>query len=327
VVYEFACAMARRGHTVQLFHGGFFQGDVHGLEDIDWFEFHPSLHHHFAPGGAPDESIPDGDVLFGFAPERASLTRIGLPVVLIQGWMMLGRELELAAYRSPCPKVCVATWLVDVARELGVPDHELVHVPVGLRTEKYRLVRPIEDRPPRVTYCYSSHYQKGPDLALDVLAEVHRRVPEAEVTLFGAVAPEHVIPDWMTYRTHPPQAELVDDIYNGSRIVLSTSVVEGFGLFGIEAMACGAALVTTDNGGSRDYAIDGETALVADQDDRDGLVDHVVALLRDDEQRIRIARTGQEFVQRFQWDRSAELLEQFLERYVAEPEAFGVRRG
>ena len=189
--------MARRGHTVHLFHGGFFEGNVRGIEDIDWFEFDPRVVHTFAPEGAADEMIPDADVLFGFAPERASLTRIGLPVVLIQGWGMLGAALEAAVYHSPCPKVCVATWLVDKARAIDVPERELVHVPVGLRTEKYRLRRPIAPRPPRIAYCYSAHPQKGPDLAFEVLEAVHRAVPEAEITMFSAVAPEHPIPDWI----------------------------------------------------------------------------------------------------------------------------------
>ena len=60
----------------------------------------------------------------------------------------------------------------------------------------------------------------------------------------------------------------------------------------IEAMACGAALVTTDNGGSRDYAFDGTTALVADVGDAARLTEHVVTLLRDDALRVRDRHRG-----------------------------------
>lgn len=323
VVYEFACAMARRGHAVHLLHGGFFQGEVRGLDDIEWFDFDAPLMHHFAPDGMADDAVPDADVHFGLAALRPSLRRIGLPVVMIQGYGMLGTELEAKSYRAPCPKVCVATWLADIARGLGVPERELIHVPVGLRTEKYRLRRPIADRPPRIAYCYSAHRQKGASLALEIFDEVRTVVPEVEVTVFGAVAPEHEIPDWMTYRTNPPQSELVDEIYNQSQVVLCTSEVEGFGLSSVEAMACGAALVTTDNGGSGDYAIHGRTALVAPCGDRGALVDHVVTLLRDHRRCAELATAGQHYVQRFQWDRSGELLEEFLVGYVADPVRFG----
>src|SRR6185295_14141998 len=101
--------------------------------------------------------------------------------------------------------------------------------------------------------------------------------------------------------------------YNRSRIFLCSSRVEGFGLPSIEAMACGAALVTTSNGGSDDYAIHGETALVCEPDDITGMADHIARLLRDDELRIRLARQGAEYVRRtFDWDVSAEKLETFL---------------
>jgi glycosyltransferase involved in cell wall biosynthesis len=243
----------------------------------------------------------------------------GLPVVLIQGYKMLGEAREHHAFRAPCPKVCVATWLVDVGRQLGVPDAQLVHIPLGLRHDKYRLRHPIADRPPRVSFCYNAHLQKGAQLALDVLGRVAQRVPEVEVTMFGAIAPADDLPGWVTYRTNPPQQALVDDIYNASQVFLCTSEVEGFGLTSIESMACGAALVTTDNGGSRDYAVHGQTALVAPPGDGDALVEHVVSLLDDDRRRGSIASAGRDYVERFDWDRSGALLETFLERYLADP--------
>ena len=55
-------------------------------------------------------------------------------------------------------------------------------------------------------------------------------------------------------------------------IYLCPSWDEGLGMPSMEAMACGSALVTYDNGGSRDYAHDGETALVAPRRDLPALV-------------------------------------------------------
>ena len=114
--------------------------------------------------------MPAADIIFGYAPDAPH--HVGLPVVFIQGWKMLGEAREHEAFRAPCPKLCVATWLVDIGRTLGVPDEQLVHIPLGLRHEKYRLTRPIAGRPPRLAFCYSAHLQKGADLALEVLARV-----------------------------------------------------------------------------------------------------------------------------------------------------------
>ncbi len=328
MVYEFASTMAARGHRVHLFHVAFYQADATSLADIDWYTFSPGVTHHFPPVGPIDVArIPDADVIFGYTSEDAMPPQAGLPVVLIQGYKMLGEELEHPAFLSPCPKICVASWLVDVGRELGVPERELVHIPLGLRHEKYRVTRPITARAPVVSFCHSAHVQKGSHIAIGVLQQVKRAVPELEVTAFGAVPAAGDLPDWFDYRTNPSQETLVEEIYNGSRVFLCASEVEGFGLTNIEAMACGAALVTTDNGGSRDYAVPGKTALVAPTGDVDELARHVVRLLRDDDERVRLAEAGRTFVKRFEWDLSAEMLEAFLERYQADPVGFGRPRG
>ena len=85
-------------------------------------------------------------------------------------------------------------------------------------------------------------------------------------------------------------------------------------------MACGCALVTTDNGGSRDYARHDETALVVSPGDGLGLADAAEQLLRDDERRERLAATGARLVRdRFDWDNTAAVLEGHLEAYLADP--------
>ena len=123
--------------------------------------------------------------------------------------------------------------------------------------------------------------------------------------------------------TDPPQDFIVNEIYNRSRVFLCASRYEGFGFPCVEAMACGAALVTTANGASADYAIHDETALVCEPEDVTAMADSIERLLRDDEERLRLARQGGEFVrQHFDWDRSAEMLETFLNDYAAEPERY-----
>ena len=324
VIYELAAAMATRGHEVDLYHVNFFDGRVAAIEELAWFSFPEDVTHHFIPGGPRDlQSAPQGDVIFGFSFDRQMSPQSGLPAVLIQGWKMLGDDIERHAYEAPCPKVCVAGWLVDVGRDLGIPANELVHVPIGIHHESYRLTRPITDRPLRLSFCYSSHGQKAAELAIDVIHEVKRASPGLDVVAFGAQPPEHTLPSWVTFVRQPAPGQLVDEIYNTSRVFLCTSLVEGFGLANVEAMACGAALVTTDNGGSRDYALHGETALTAPYGDVVALSSHVVSLLRDDDQRVALATAGRDHVQRFDWGRTADLLEKFLERYLADPAAYG----
>jgi glycosyltransferase involved in cell wall biosynthesis len=82
----------------------------------------------------------------------------------------------------------------------------------------------------------------------------------------------------------------------------------------MEAMACGAALVTYDNGGCRDYARDGETALVARRRDVDELAGKLERMATDAPLRGRIAAAGMAFVTTaFDWDRAVARLEALFE--------------
>jgi len=82
----------------------------------------------------------------------------------------------------------------------------------------------------------------------------------------------------------------------------------------MEAMACGAALCTYDNGGCRDYALDGRTAMVAPRRDMGALARALARLVEDPDLRERIARQGREFVStRFDWERATARLETLLQ--------------
>lgn len=325
MVYEFATAMADRGHEVRFYHHELFGGDaVTSLDDISWYTFRTPFDHYFVGDeGIDPDQIPPADVFFGYSRLVEDNPHVGQPVCWIQGYRMYPDDREAENFHKPCPKICIASWLVDVALEHGVPPEQLIHISNALDHDRHRVTRPIDGRPDRVLFCHNEHPRKGAALALDVLAELHERRPDIEIVAFGSRAPAKPLPDWIDFHESPPQDVLVNDLYNGAAVFLWTSEVEGFGLPALEAMACGAALVTTDNGGSRDYAFHGETALVADYPDRAALLAHVELLLDDPQERARLARRGQELAATFSWAAAGEKLERFLVDYLADPTGYG----
>jgi glycosyltransferase involved in cell wall biosynthesis len=241
--------------------------------------------------------------------------------MLVQG-DLTGTDRLAPRMRAAFPKVCVAKWLIDVGRQAGIPDDQLVHVPYGIQHDVFRLTAPIEGRPLQVSMLYHPHPHKGARFGIDALEEVKRRIPDLQAMVFGTKNPEPPVPKWITYVRSPDRQVLVRDIYNRSRVFLQASNREGFGFTPVEAMACGCALVTTANGGSDDYAIDGVTALVAQPRDVNGMANRIKQLLLDDDTRIRLAVDGNAHVKRLDWDASAQLLEAFLRDYQAEPGRF-----
>jgi glycosyltransferase involved in cell wall biosynthesis len=326
-LYEFANGLSRRGHRVHLVHLPVIDGHIDRLDDLAWFPFDPRVEHHLFES-YDTTRLPSADFIeltaLEFFADSASRERLaawltpaaGQPFLFVQAYGIFPRDVDLRAFHTPGPKLCIARWLVNVVVDSGVPAEQVQYVSQGLDHGTFRLLQPVSDRPMQVAMLYNAHPTKGGRFGLAAIEEVHRRIPELRAVVFSNKDADVEMPPCVNFVKLPPRNVLVGEIYNGSRVFVCSSVKEGFGLSSIEAMAGGCALVTTDNGGSEDYAIDGETALVCEPRDVTGMADRIEQLLRDDGLRTRIAERGLAEVQRFDWDTSARELEEFLDCYA-----------
>lgn len=316
VIYALANALSRHGVDVNFLHGPKTDGRVASLDDIPAVCRADQVVHHLIDA-LDDPAAPDGDVVF--APNGPS--RLGLPATLIQGYRMLSEVWERAAYRSPGPRFCVATWLQEIGLQYGVAPEQLLHLPPGIDHDRFRPTSALEDRPIDVVVLHHPHREKGWPVAEAMLTELRHTRPDARLLVFGRMLDDR-IPAGVETIDSPDHRQLAEEIYGRARIFVQTSHNEGFGLTPVEAMACGAALVTTDCGGSRDYGLPGVTADVLPAGDSAGLAAAVGALLDDEPRRLRYAAAGIEHVRRFDWDLSAVGLRRDLERYLSDPEPF-----
>jgi glycosyltransferase involved in cell wall biosynthesis len=316
-LYEFANGLARRGHEVHFVHGPAWPDLISSADEL-WHPFEPSVVHHVVQR-LDDPSLPEADVVFCLS----APARLGQPAVVMQGFRMLPLEMERTAFRTPGLKVCVARWLLDVGAGFGVPAEQLHYVPMGMDHELFSVRTPADDRPYDVALWCNPHPTKGWLLGLEAIEQARRRVPDLRTIVFAAAPPDPPLDLGEGYDlvVGLDQRRLADEVFNASRVFVQSSFREGFGYTAVEAMACGAALVTTDNGGSRDYAVAGETALVTAPGDVEAMAECLVMLLTDHAERRRIAHAGERYVRRFDWDVGAELLEEVLLRYLDDPAA------
>jgi len=216
-----------------------------------------------------------------------------------------------ATYSLPLRKIVVSTWLRDIMRdrfeshaEALIPpvDLELFHpVPVTIRTSR-----------PRVLMMHSETPWKGVADGIEAVAMVKQKVPQLYLVGFGVKPPREPLP-YDEFHSNLPQEKLAA-LYSGCDIYLCSSWHEGLGLPSMEAMACGTALVTYDTGGCRDYARDGETALVAERRDVADLAAKLERMALDAELRERIAAAGMAFIRTaFAWDDAVRRMEAIFE--------------
>jgi glycosyltransferase involved in cell wall biosynthesis len=269
------------------------------------------------------EDLPRADVVVATAWQSAPVVAAahadrGVRFYLVQHYESLyhgeGRRVD-DTYRLPLAKIVISTWLADVMRERFAADAEVLVTPVD-RTLFHRMpVAPTTPRP-RVLMLHHDYAWKGVADGLEAVARVRRVGPRVHLVGFG-VKPPRTPGAYDEFHTDPPQGELAA-LYSSADIYLCPSWDEGLGMPPMEAMACGAALVTYDNGGCRDYARDGETALVARRRDVTDLADKLGRLVEDEALRARIARAGETWVTTaFDWERAVARLEQMFMDAIA----------
>jgi L-malate glycosyltransferase len=166
---------------------------------------------------------------------------------------------------------------------------------------------------PRVLMLHHEYAWKGVADGVEAVERVRGRVPGLRLVGFGVKPPRERVP-YDEFHTNPPQQSLAA-LYSGCDIYLCPSWDEGLGMPPMEAMACGAALVTYDNGGCRDYARDGETALVARRRDITDLAARLERMATDAALRARLAAAGMTLVTTaFDWERAVARLETLFAR-------------
>ena len=127
-------------------------------------------------------------------------------------------------------------------------------------------------------------------------------MPGVELRVVGARGWGGVdVPGWAG---EVPDAELAA-LYRGARCVLYPSLYEGFGLPVLEAMACGAPVVTSRGTAMEEVA--GDAAVLADPRDASALADG--NRRRRARERDELVRRGLERAREFTWSRAADGVE------------------
>jgi glycosyltransferase involved in cell wall biosynthesis len=138
---------------------------------------------------------------------------------------------------------------------------------------------------------------RDPDLELVVAGPAGWRNQEFERLLGGSRAPVR-----MTGLLS--DQELVA-LYSATACFLYPSLAEGFGLPVLEALACGAPVVTSNRGALPE--VSGDAALLADPDDEESVAEAVGRILSDTELAAELGRRGPSRAGGFTWERCADL--------------------
>ena len=111
-----------------------------------------------------------------------------------------------------------------------------------------------------------------------------------------------------------PQQKVIGEILRNTDIYICNSEYEAFGLPTLEAMTCGAAVITTDTGGMRDFVQNGINALVINHHDKDDMKEKIEMLINDKKLIHKIAENGMKTALKFNWDNSIINMEKYFRK-------------
>ena len=337
VVYEYANQLAKRGASVTVLFGR----DLKRLQRLPWakrlkrslrplklrllhrplvrwFTLHPKVKISFIPEFRP-ERMPDADAVIATAWETAGPVASlpaskGKKFYLVQHYeTWSGSQSEVdETWRMPLHIIAISKWLMETGLRLGAG--EMTYIPNAIDHKQFRVTNQAP-RSASILSLYHTSKFKGVSDALAVLTRIHETCPEVSIRMFGVYERGADMPDWIEYYRDPVREKLVE-LYNQSSIYLSASLIEGWSLPPMEAMACGCLFVGTDSLGCRDYAESGVTALISPPGDRDALYLNLARAITDPMLSRDIAERGTTNVLTFSWDRSGATLYDLIDTSV-----------
>ncbi|MGX6449306.1 glycosyltransferase, partial [Patulibacter sp. S7RM1-6] len=236
----------------------------------------------------------------------------GIPVYLVQ-------DVESSYYASPVDHAKVhasyreefaylagSVWVADELQRLGVAN-PTVFTP-GLDVDTYRELPGVARKERSLLSTARSNPLK--DFPLTRAAYAGLPEPRPELVLFGT-EPELAegLPGAVEFHRFPSD-ERVNELLNEATVLVQTSKHEGFCLPPLEAMAAGAAVVSTDSNGNRDFCRDGVNCLMPERDPA-AVAAAVERLLDDAELRERLVAAGRVTAASYAWPKRLDALEAF----------------
>jgi glycosyltransferase involved in cell wall biosynthesis len=335
VAYEYANGLAARGHRVTVIHPAILERNTSFVQipkkfvryvqrRLDrsyrpdrWFNMDPEVRAEWVPSLHP-RYIPPGDVVMATAWQTAEWvdtysSRAGKKVCLVYDFehymsaSVATRTRIASAFGRRMKTIATSPAVSEMLSGCGVTD--MAYIPNGLNFQIFHQESELRD-PLRCAIGFPGRDEpfKGASDAIRAFSIVRARFKrDLRFWSFGGRRPNY-FPSWVEYFERPSDHEL-RTLYNQTLIFAVPSHYEGWGLPGAEAMSCGAALASTDNGGVRAYAKHMRNALLSPPKAPEALAESILRLLDDSNLRVRLAEQGLTDIRQFTWQKAVDALE------------------
>ena len=223
-------------------------------------------------------------------------------IYFIQGyetWAASEKEVK-ATYNKDFINIVISNWLKNIVDKETEKKSILIKNPIDLNV--YRPLIPIEERfSHSIGLLYHSNEDKGLRYSFEALKILKEKYSDLKVYMFGTSEPTIEIPGLVKFIKNASLQDTIE-IYNSVSIFMCSSIKEGYGLTGMEAMACGAALVSSNYDAVYEYVKEGKNALLSPVRDVEKMVSNISYLFENQQERYKLAYNGVESLETFGWE-------------------------
>lgn len=201
--------------------------------------------------------------------------------------------------------IAASAFMAAAVIELGCPAEKVHVAPLGVDSGAFGVTT---REPGRIVAVGRLVEKKAPQHTLEAFARVHARRPEARLDLvgdgplrarcerlvaalgLGEAVVLHGACDSAAVRALLGRASL----FVQHSVTAANGDREGFGVSIVEAMSCALPVVTTRHNGFVETVVEGETGLLVDEHDVDGMAGAMIALLEDPLRAEALGRAGRD---------------------------------
>ena len=252
------------------------------------------------------KKLQDVDVCIATGAETVAVCKKVFPLAskcyLIQDfetWVMSEKEL-FETFNAGFKNIVVSSWLEKLVDAHSDKKSILIKNPIDLTV--YKPIVPIQQRNKHsIGILYHSGEHKGLKYSIAALGKLKELYPDLEVYMFGTSEPKEEVPGLVKFVKDASQKETVE-LYNKVSVFMCSTINEGYGLTAMEAMACGAAVASSDYEGIHEYGINGVNCLLSPLRDVNAMVANVSKLFEDDDLRYLIADQGVSSLKEYDWE-------------------------
>jgi glycosyltransferase involved in cell wall biosynthesis len=194
----------------------------------------------------------------------------------------------------------------------GVQSEKICVITEGVDLESVDFVEQEKSETPMVIYVGRLVAHKRVEDLLAAFSIVLKTVPSAQLYIVGEgprgrllreLSSSLKIHEKVRFTGYVPEHEKLRLMKQAHTLVLP-SVMEGFGLVLIEAMACRTPVIAANVGGPKEVVMPGQTGFLVEPFDVDALAEKLCILLTDAKMRERMGEAGRHTVEKFYtWER------------------------